>query len=196
MPKIVDHQQRRQQIASTAVKLIATQGLENTSIRNIARESGYSKGIIEHYFDNKDELISYTLNWMDQSYIHRIASAMENLNGLEALERRIKETLPLNPATREEWSVRLRFWSLATVQKKHQKIQSERFKLARQGFLKDLKQAKNLRELDSEFRPITAVNRILFTISGASISSLHSPYIISIKQLSRLPKAIIKELKN
>lgn len=195
MPKIVDHLQRRQHIASIAVKLIANQGLENTSIRQIARESNYSKGIVEHYFDNKDELISCALDWVNESYNQRIDTAVKNHRGLAALKIRIHKALPLDQETIDDWKVRLRFWSLATVDSKQKKIQSERFALGRHDFLNDIKQAKKLGELSSAVKPLNAANRILYAISGASISSLHSPEIVKASELRQLPKQLIEELE-
>ena len=195
MPKIVDHQQRRQHIASVAVKLIANQGLENTSIRQIAKESNYSKGIVEHYFENKDELISCAVDWVNESYNQRIETSVKNLVGLASLEVRIRKALPLDQAVVDDWKVRLRFWSLATVDSMQQKIQSERFGWGRDAFLKDIKQAKKLGELSSAIKPLKAANRILYAISGASISSLHSPNIVSATALRQLPRQLIKELQ-
>ncbi len=195
MPKIVDHQQRRQHIASVAVKLIAAQGLEGTSIRQIAKLSNYSKGIVEHYFDNKDELISCAVDWVNESYNQRIEAAVQNLVGLAALEVRIRKALPLDQDTIDDWKVRLRFWSLATVDSNQQKIQSERFRLGRKEFLEDIKQAKKNGELSNSVKPIKAANSILYAISGASISSLHSPNIVGATELRQLPRQLIKELQ-
>lgn len=194
MPKIVDHTQRRLHIASIAARLIAHQGLENTSIRQIAREAGYSKGIVEHYFDSKDELISCALDWINDSYKKRIDQFVGGLEGLQAIKARIRKTLPLDDISRDEWKVRLRFWSLATIDSRQQQIQAQRYGLAREAFLEAIKQAKALGQLRAEVKPQRAANRILFTLVGASISALHSPGIATEAELRRLPGELIASL--
>ncbi|MDH3651169.1 MAG: TetR/AcrR family transcriptional regulator [Saprospiraceae bacterium] len=51
---------RRQSIEAimeAALELFARQGFHNTSISQIAKEAGISKGLIYNYFDSKDELL-------------------------------------------------------------------------------------------------------------------------------------------
>ncbi|MDP4650136.1 MAG: TetR family transcriptional regulator, partial [Haliea sp.] len=61
MPKQVDHQQRRAMIASSAARCIAEHGLQGATVRAIALSSGVSKGIVEHYFTDKDAVIAAAL---------------------------------------------------------------------------------------------------------------------------------------
>ena len=58
MPKIVDHEARRSAISTAAAGLIAARGMEAATIREIARVSGYSKGVVEHYFVDKEEAVA------------------------------------------------------------------------------------------------------------------------------------------
>jgi AcrR family transcriptional regulator len=55
---------RRRQIIETAINIISRDGFQNTTIAQIAKEAGFTKGVIFYYFNNKDELafqISQTL---------------------------------------------------------------------------------------------------------------------------------------
>ena len=89
MPKIVDHEKRRAEIAETAANLIARGGLESATVREIANASGYSKGIVEHYFDGKSELISAALAWANEQYFERADVATKGKRGLAALRARL-----------------------------------------------------------------------------------------------------------
>ena len=42
MPKIVDHEQRRTELAQAAVELVRSQGVAALSVRNLAQASGWS----------------------------------------------------------------------------------------------------------------------------------------------------------
>src|SRR5688572_22677447 len=59
MPKIVDPQRRRDEIAAVTLAVISKVGLENTTIRMISREGGFSSGVISHYFRDKNELTNF-----------------------------------------------------------------------------------------------------------------------------------------
>ena len=127
MPKIVDHEARRFELSAVAASLIAQGGLEAATIREIAQTSGHSKGVVEHYFENKEELISGALAWANHCYEQRVEKATAGMSGIRALRRRIEATLPLNKNTRDEWKVRLVFWSMAAVQPELRRQQERRF---------------------------------------------------------------------
>jgi AcrR family transcriptional regulator len=50
-------QERRTQLIETALKLFAEQGMEHTSIKDIATAAGVAQGLIYHYFRSKDDLL-------------------------------------------------------------------------------------------------------------------------------------------
>ncbi|WP_253870008.1 TetR/AcrR family transcriptional regulator [Promicromonospora umidemergens] len=57
MPRIVDHEERRQQIVFALWLVIAEQGIEGVSLRHVAAEAGVSMGRIQHYFGTKEALV-------------------------------------------------------------------------------------------------------------------------------------------
>jgi len=57
MPKIVDHAQRREEIALVTCRVVAEYGFEQATIVRIAREAGYTTGMVAHYFDTKQDII-------------------------------------------------------------------------------------------------------------------------------------------
>lgn len=175
MPRIVDHEQRRQEISAVVADLIASGGIEAATIREIARLSGYSKGIIEHYFDNKEDLISAALNWANARYIRRAEAATAERLGLDAIRARIASTLPMDAKTRDEWRIRLLFWSMAAIDPLLQRQQAERYQFARERFRDDLHQAAVAGEIPSETDTDTAAERLLFHITGISCAALHNP---------------------
>lgn len=175
MPKVVDHQARRHEITGIAARLIARGGLEAATIREIARESGYSKGVIEHYFDNKQELIAGALDWANRQYERRVAKSTEGLRGIPAMRKRIEATLPFTSAMSDEWKVRLVFWSMAAIDAELGASQQKRFKLAVERFEKDLLEAIADGELDSELDATREARHLVNSITGISTATLHSP---------------------
>lgn len=110
MPKVVDHDERRKVLAATAARVIAERGVENTRLRDIASEAGFSTSIVGHYFNNKDELMLRALEYVDDRVAERFAR-LRNRSISKALET----ILPLDEQRRLEWRVRINFWGRATI---------------------------------------------------------------------------------
>jgi AcrR family transcriptional regulator len=64
MPKIVDHAERRDEIAQVACKVVAQYGFEQATVARIARAAGYTTGMVAHYFESKQEIILAALRLM------------------------------------------------------------------------------------------------------------------------------------
>lgn len=58
MPKIVDHEQRRQSIIDGMWTIVQRDGFSAVSVRSIAAEVGLSKSTIAHYFASQDEILA------------------------------------------------------------------------------------------------------------------------------------------
>lgn len=57
--KIRDH--RRNELIDATIASIAAHGLNETTLSTIAAEAGVSPGLVNHYFEGKDELLEATL---------------------------------------------------------------------------------------------------------------------------------------
>ncbi|MGW0481981.1 TetR/AcrR family transcriptional regulator [Nonomuraea sp. NPDC003214] len=57
MPKQVDHDARREEIARAALRLCVREGLASVTVGRVAAEAGISKGLVQHYFATKEALV-------------------------------------------------------------------------------------------------------------------------------------------
>jgi len=57
MPKIVDHAERREEVANAVIAVVARAGVAGVTLKSVAEEAGWSTGVINHYFDSKTDLI-------------------------------------------------------------------------------------------------------------------------------------------
>jgi AcrR family transcriptional regulator len=57
VPKRVDHEERRRQIADALLRAAATRGLHATGMREVAAEAGVSLRLVQYYFGTKEELL-------------------------------------------------------------------------------------------------------------------------------------------
>lgn len=83
MPKIVDAEARRQEVVEAVFRIVAVDGLERASLREVADEAGLAVGSVRHYFGSSDELLVFAF----ASVIDRITSRLEEkLSALEELD--------------------------------------------------------------------------------------------------------------
>jgi AcrR family transcriptional regulator len=57
VPKRVDHEERRRQIADALLRTAAARGLHATGMREVAAEAGVSLRLVQYYFGTKEELL-------------------------------------------------------------------------------------------------------------------------------------------
>jgi AcrR family transcriptional regulator len=115
VPKEVDHDARRRELADAASRVIARNGLGATTLAQVAEESGWSIGSIRYYFPNKDELIASALWRVGERVDERIRR--RTAGGMSAADLRTAaaELLPLDATRREEALVHLAFMAQAAV---------------------------------------------------------------------------------
>jgi AcrR family transcriptional regulator len=85
MPKVVDHTERRSELAQAALRVIARDGLESATTRAVAEESGWSTGVLKHYFDNKDQLLHEARRELERLNLERFQRSMQEPSGLGSI---------------------------------------------------------------------------------------------------------------
>lgn len=112
MAKHAGHDERRLAFAAAAFRALAREGLTGLTVRNVAKEAGYTTGALVHYFPTKDQLFVAA----SEHAAHVVRPRMEMdeaYGGIESLRRVIYEALPSNAEKRDFWSVWLVFWDRA-----------------------------------------------------------------------------------
>jgi AcrR family transcriptional regulator len=88
VPKRVDHEERRRQIADALLRTAAARGLHATGMREVAAEAGVSLRLVQYYFGTKEELLLGAMQHLAARFAER---ALARIN-------RLKETeSPVNP---------------------------------------------------------------------------------------------------
>ncbi|MFJ4105781.1 TetR/AcrR family transcriptional regulator [Amycolatopsis japonica] len=121
MPKIVDPEARRLEIAEAVFRVIQRDGLAQASLRSVAEEAGLAIGSVRHYFGGHDELIVFAMRALGDRLEARLAGHIPVLLDpatprplrQEATEAFLGELLPLTEQTRAEADVWLAFSAAA-----------------------------------------------------------------------------------
>lgn len=113
MPKDVDHDERREELAESVWRVVARDGLEGATIRGIARETGWSPGALAHYFADKDDILESALRIAYERIAARWDMLLEGLSGLAALRELVLDNLPLDDERELETTFLMNYWSRA-----------------------------------------------------------------------------------
>jgi AcrR family transcriptional regulator len=79
MPKIVDHDERRRQIADAVSDIAVTDGLTQVSFRTVADRAGMSVSLVQHYCGDKANLLKTTLEIQSEAMNAHIGTQLAGL---------------------------------------------------------------------------------------------------------------------
>lgn len=123
MPKIVHAGARRREVVEAVWRIIAVDGLERASLREVADEAGLAVGSVRHYFAGSDELLTFSFATVIDSIVARLESALPGLQGQpagspegrNAVLTLLGELLPLDEQRAVEACVWMAFRSAARI---------------------------------------------------------------------------------
>lgn len=183
MPKIVDHDERRSHIADAVVRIIARDGFDRVTMREIASEAGYAHGAIVRYFPNKENLLEAAFVRIYTSAHERVTAAISGLRGLTALEHMCHEILPFAPRGAPSAKVVIAFWDHAAQNEHLRLIHEEHNMRWRAMFRTYLQQSRDDGELAEHVDIETAVNEIAVRNAGWQMTSVLLPLTASDEQI-------------
>jgi TetR/AcrR family transcriptional repressor of bet genes len=121
MPKIVDHEQRRDEIALVACRVVAAHGFDRASMVRIARDAGYTTGMLAHYFDSKQDIIIAALRLILRRIDERLSRPARDAARPDLLEL-LLEALPIDAHRHIECAFWITFWGQVTADKRLKRI--------------------------------------------------------------------------
>jgi TetR/AcrR family transcriptional regulator, transcriptional repressor of bet genes len=120
MPKIVDHAQRRDEIAHVACQVVANYGFEQATVARIARAAGYTTGMVAHYYDSKQDIILAALRLILLRIEERLTR--ERDSGEANLVEVLSEALAIDAQRFTECAFWMAFWGQVSADKKLKRL--------------------------------------------------------------------------
>ena len=122
MPRVVDHAQRRAELAEAVWRVVRRDGIEHASVREVAREANLSMGSLRYFFDSQDGLLRFAM----EEVIRRVQARVEaGAPAREAAMRRgkpgdavidlLEQVLPLDDERLAEAQIWLAFTPRALI---------------------------------------------------------------------------------
>lgn len=130
MPKIIDYDEKRLEIASDAIEVFSKKGYYNTNLKDIAKATDMGRTSLYKYFRNKDEIYYYIVKRAYRFYMNQVDRVMElelsNLERIECLVEYLVKHLDQNIVSNRF----LDFWMI--IHKKDRELEGELFKMSDQ----------------------------------------------------------------
>jgi AcrR family transcriptional regulator len=175
MPKLVDHDQRREMLAITTGTLVAEQGVARATIRGVARAAGVSTGTVSHYYQDSRELLFAAYQQAFKTSGDRFAEALKANPSFDGLLKAVSSALPSSDKGLSEWKVRMAFWGNSDYAQdilKFEQVASEEF---RKLIIDRLKTLQRTGEITLATSASYAARTIEGILAGTAIQGLLSP---------------------
>ena len=169
MPRVVDHEQRRDEVAAVAERVIAERGLE-AGLRDVAEAGGWSTSVVTHYFADKSELLEHTLRRSLESSALRIEQRVQKDEPRLAVM--LEESLPIDVRRRRQWRLLIPFWGRAVHDPglaRHQRRRHQAFRAELAAALAEDPLSDPLLDPDVEAR------RLLALLDGIAVQAAFEP---------------------
>ncbi|WP_309116993.1 TetR/AcrR family transcriptional regulator [Saccharothrix sp.] len=175
MPKVIDHDERREHIVDVTWDLIVRGGFEAATMREIAAAAGFANGALKRYFASKDALVEATFDRALSAVHAQITAATADRSGLEALRVLCYGAMPLDAKRITAGRVLLAFWDMSLGNQRLHDRYAEHLRSWRGALREHIRRGR----ADGDIRTATPdeqlVDEIVLLTAGANVMSLVGP---------------------
>ena len=195
MPKKVDHDARREELVLAAWRVIAANGIDEVTIRDIARESGYSSGVLAHYFKNKDDLLAHALRLSHTRIRKRYDTEVDTPVAVDALRAILIDNLPMDEQRDLETRIEMSFWARALRNEELHEIQQEESETLRKLLRELVDEAKKEKAVAKKHDREEVIELLGAVIDGISLHALLYPDRLPPKKQAAVMEFALQLLK-
>lgn len=175
VPKIVDHDERRLELVDATWRIIARNGLEGATMREIAMEAGFANGALKPYFPTKDTLLEFAFSHVFNRTNQRIAEVTAGQTGLAALRAFCLEVLPLDEERINEARIVIPFWQKAVNDPQKAVIHQQSMDEWLTAIRRHLEEARDAGDVSTAVDDTALAGQLLNMLLGAQIEAALAP---------------------
>jgi TetR/AcrR family transcriptional regulator, transcriptional repressor of bet genes len=187
MPKVVDHEERRAELAAAVWRLASRDGLEAVTVRRVAEEAGWSTGAVVHYFADKEELLLLAFSTVADRVRTRLAEAAEQTTEpLDLVRAWLVEGLPIGHERQAEVRVWFAFLGLALTRPAFARAQRLTYRAWRGRVADLLRDAQEHGDIRADVDPAAAAAALVALVDGLAIQATFEPRALSARRQTEL----------
>lgn len=175
MPKVVDHDARRLELVKVTWRVIAREGIDGATMREIATRAGFANGALKPYFGSKDQLLGAAFQHVFNLTNERTEQSTAGLRGVKALRAFCHEVLPLDEERILEARIVIPFWQKALTDAGKAEQHEQDMNQWREQLLGYLAEARADGDITKPIEDIQVVRHLLSTMMGAQIMAVLYP---------------------
>ena len=179
VPKVVDVEQRRQDVLEAVWRVVERDGIAGATIRAIALEAGASTAVVTHYFRNKDEVLRAALDRSHYRIVERRQRRLEGRTGRDALAEALRQMLPLDAERKLEMQIEINVWLRAVSDESSREVHLLSHDRSLRLLQRLVEEAMALGELDASLDPRRTAEGLLAFVDGLGVDALMHPDRVS-----------------
>ena len=196
MPKIVDHEERRGELAAAVWSLASREGLEAVTVRRVAEEAGWSTGALVHYFADKEELLLFAFRTVADRVGRRLELASERTSDpLELARSQLMEGLPIDRERKAEVRVWFAFLGLALTRPALARTQRVTYRAWRDRVRDRLREAQEAGAIRADVDCAAEAAALVALVDGLAIQATFEPRALSARRQTELVDAHLDALR-
>ena len=172
MPKIVDREARREELAQAVWRVIAKNGMSAVTVRSVADEANWSRGVLAHYFPDKESLLSFAGQLAAEQFDQDLVEATKGLRGVDAIRAMLEVALPLDRDKRVGNAIWINFLTRALENRVLRRDELRKYARGRHilaGIISEMGELPEDMDVEMEADMLTAF------VDGLSIGGLVNP---------------------
>ena len=162
---------KREEIVAAAFRVIAKKGLAGATVREVAREAGFSPGALVHYMKAKDELLAEVSTYSASLVRKRMEALEKRYAGIELLRRLAWECMPLGEERRGHWRIWLGYCERAAENPHFFKVIRDRHKEMARRVCRALNDAIKAKEISASINLAETAESLSAMIDGIGMRS-------------------------
>lgn len=166
MARRADHNERREAFAMAALRVIMRAGVDGLTVREVAKEAGFTTGALTHYFTSKDQVLILASECSALPVRERMERAEREGPPLVALRKVVGQSLPITPLARGYWRVWVGFWERSSYNPEVARVMGDRYDEWRGRLARIIRRAQTEGVAAPGFDPELAAQELVAMVDG------------------------------
>jgi AcrR family transcriptional regulator len=147
-------------------------GVGGLTVREVAKEAGFTTGALTHYFRSKDQVLIEASEYSARLVRPRMERKALQTDALTALKGVVEEALPITPTVRGYWRIWFGFWERAAYNPAVAKVMRARYDEWRGRLAVLIRRAQQEGAAPATFDAELAAQELVALVDGISVQVL------------------------